>query len=166
METSELFGDRELSFLRALIDEGVDFMLVGLSAAALQGAPVVTQDVDLWFADLTRRSGLDRALRKVGGTYLPADGNRPPMIVGRGLRLFDIVVHMHGLEGFARERQRAVMIDLGGVEVAVLPLDRIIASKETTGREKDRLVLPVLRDVLASLEDEDTRRDREDVRNG
>ena len=151
MAPPERFGDRELTFLGALVDEGVDFMLVGLSAAALQGAPVVTQAVDLWFADLTRRSGLDRALRKVGGTYLPPDGNRPPMIVGEGVSVFDIVVHMDGLEGFSQERQGAVLIDLRDVGVPVLPMDRIIASMGATGREKDRLVLPVLRDALAAI---------------
>ncbi|MGB7747091.1 MAG: hypothetical protein WBN75_07380 [Verrucomicrobiia bacterium] len=28
-------------------------MVVGLSAAALQGAPVVTEDIDLWFDNLS-----------------------------------------------------------------------------------------------------------------
>ena len=48
-----LLGESELRFLRALLQRKVPFMLVGLSAAALQGAPVVTLDVDLWFEDLT-----------------------------------------------------------------------------------------------------------------
>jgi hypothetical protein len=38
----------ELRFLRALLRRKVNFMVAGLSAAALQGVPVVTQDVDLW----------------------------------------------------------------------------------------------------------------------
>ena len=42
-------NESELRFLRALLRRKVRFMVVGLSAAALQGAPVVTQDVDLWF---------------------------------------------------------------------------------------------------------------------
>ena len=37
-----LLGESELRFLRALLQRKVPFMLVGLSAAALQGAPVVT----------------------------------------------------------------------------------------------------------------------------
>jgi len=159
--TPELFGDRELMFLRALVDEGVDFMLVGLSAAALQGAPVVTQDVDVWFEDLAD-PGLGKALARVGGTYVPPDGTRPPMLVGEAVRLFDIVVHMHGLQEFSQERRSAVMVDMGSVEVPVLPLDRIVVSKEATGREKDRLAVPVLRDVLATLEDEATWKDPED----
>jgi len=40
----------EQAFLRALQSHDVPFMLVGIAAARLQGAPVVTEDIDLWFA--------------------------------------------------------------------------------------------------------------------
>ena len=46
-----LFGEREIAFLAALRAARVEFLVVGLSAAALQGAPVVTRDVDLWVRD-------------------------------------------------------------------------------------------------------------------
>lgn len=42
-----LFGEREIAFLAALRSARIKFLVVGLSAAALQGAPVVTRDVDL-----------------------------------------------------------------------------------------------------------------------
>jgi hypothetical protein len=45
-------------------------MVVGLSAAALQGAPVVTQDIDLWFENLND-PGLARALAETGAAYVP-----------------------------------------------------------------------------------------------
>jgi hypothetical protein len=60
------FTERELRFLRELVRCDVRFLIVGLSAAALQGAPVVTQDVDLWFASL-EDPRLREALRRVGG---------------------------------------------------------------------------------------------------
>jgi len=41
---------------------------------------------------------------------------------------------------------------LGNFSVKVLKLARIIKSKEATGREKDKLALPVLRDSLATIE--------------
>ena len=46
MADSLIFGDREAEFLKELVRQKVEFMIVGLSAAALQGAPVVTQDID------------------------------------------------------------------------------------------------------------------------
>ena len=59
------FSESELRFLRALLKRKVRFMLVGLSAAALQGAPVVTQDVDLWFEDLSDPR-IREALEEIG----------------------------------------------------------------------------------------------------
>jgi len=145
-----IFTDREESFLRALVDNEVDFMIVGLSAALLQGAPAVTQDIDLWVRDLRHR-GFRRALKQVGAAYVPQVGLNPPMIAGDGVRLFDLVSHMSGLRSFEDELAGSLKLDLGGVSVRVLPLDRIIASKEAADRDKDRLVLPMLRDAALTL---------------
>ena len=49
MRKPSIFTENEIRFLRELVKNHVPFMIVGLSAAALQGAPVVTQDVDLSF---------------------------------------------------------------------------------------------------------------------
>jgi hypothetical protein len=142
-----LFSDREAALLRALVEEEVAFLIVGLSAAALQGAPAVTQDIDLWIADLSDPR-FRRALRKAGVAYVAPTASTPPLLAGAGAELFDLVVHMHGLESFEREARRAVTVRLGDVDVPVLPLDRIIASKKATDRPKDRAILPALEDAL------------------
>ena len=147
MDAPQPFSDREIAFLEALMAEGAEFLVVGLAAAALQGAPAVTQDVDLWFRSLPDR-GLMRALAAVGASYLPPTASTPPLLAGAGTELFDVVVHMHGLESFEQEAGRAVRIRLGRVEVPVLPLARIIASKQATGRPKDLSILPALEDTL------------------
>ena len=105
-------SESELRFLRALRRRKVRFMVVGLSAAALQGAPVVTQDVDLWFEDLSDPGILD-ALREVRGAYIPPSHLNPPMFAGGGLELFDIVLTMHGLGTFAEEAPKCVEVSLG-----------------------------------------------------
>jgi hypothetical protein len=145
-----IFTDREIEFLRELVRQNIEFMIVGLSAAALQGAPVVTQDVDLWFKDLTA-AGIKKALKKVSGAYVPPSAINAPMFAGEAVKLFDIVVHMHGLENFDEEKKHALQVRLGGVDIPVLPLDRIIHSKKITGRQKDKLVLPVLKDALTAI---------------
>jgi hypothetical protein len=145
------FTDREALFLKALIEEGVDFLVVGLAAAALQGAPAVTQDIDLWFRDLTDPR-LQRALRRTGTTYIPPGEDHPPLLAGGGAELFDVVTHMHGLRSFALEARHALRIPLGSVEVPVLPLERIIASKRATNRPKDQAILPVLEDALRVIQ--------------
>jgi hypothetical protein len=149
--TPPLLTDKEARFLQALVEEGVDFLVVGLAAAALQGAPAVTQDIDLWFRDLSD-PGLRRALRRVGATYVPPSPQNPPLLAGGDAGLFDVVVKMHGLGSFAQEARRALRIPIGAVEVRVLPLARIIASKKATGRPKDRAILPALEDALRVLQ--------------
>jgi len=145
-----IFSGKEISFLRELIKQGVEFVLVGLSAAALQGAPVVTQDIDLWFKDLAD-PGIKKALKKVGGFYVKPIGLNPPMFAGEAVKLFDIVSTMHGLDSFDSEIGNCIKINLGKIQVPVLKLERIIKSKETVGREKDKIVLPVLKDAIETI---------------
>jgi len=145
-----IFSRDEAEFLKELIRQKVDFMIVGLSAAALQGAPVVTQDVDLWFSDL-EDPGIQRALRKVGGAYVAPAMTNPPMFAGKAVDLFDIVMHMHGLRDYDSERDHTIKVPLGRFKVTVLALDRIIKSKKATGRTKDKLALPVLSDALKTI---------------
>jgi len=143
----DLFTRKEQNFLKILLEEGVEFMVVGLAAAALQGVPAVTQDIDLWFA----HRGDERmiaALEKAGVSYLPPGESNPPLLVGEAADLFDVVVHMHGLGSFAEERARAKIVEIAGMELPILSLERIVASKEATGRPKDLAILPVLRDAL------------------
>ena len=150
MAEHEFFGDAETRFLQELTRNDVAFMIVGLSAAALQGAPVVTQDVDLWFRELPD-PGLEEVLRELHGVYVPPTTLTPPMIGGEGIELFDLVTRMDGLESFDDELSRTVPLRLGRFVVRVLSLERIIASKREANREKDRLVLRVLEDALATI---------------
>jgi hypothetical protein len=144
------FSDPELRLLSILLKRRVRFMIVGLSAATLQGAPVVTQDVDLWFENLGEQKISD-ALREVGAAYVPPSIHNPPMLAGAGAELFDIVIRMDGLGTFADEIKNCVEIPLGRQKLRVLALDRILASKIAANRPKDKLTVPVLRDTLAAL---------------
>ena len=150
MAEKAIFTGREVSFLKELNKRRVDYLIVGAAAAALQGAPIVTQDIDLWFRDLADPA-LRKAVAKVGGAIVPSIGLHPPTFAGGSVELFDIVLTMHGLGSFDEEAKNSILIDLGGLHVRVLALDRIIKSKETVGRPKDILTLPVLKDALATI---------------
>ena len=133
------FTESELRLLQVLLKRKVRFIVVGLSAATLQGAPVVTQDVDLWFENLGEPN-ISRALQEVGAAYVPPSNFNPPMLAGAGAELFDIVIRLDGLGAFADEINNCVDISLG----------RILASKIAANRAKDKLTIPVLRDALAA----------------
>ena len=148
MAEPQLLTERELRFVRALVKHQVRFLIVGLSAAALQGAPVVTEDVDLWIGRLDDPK-FGAALREVGGAYVAPTFYTPPMLAGEGLELFDLVLSMSGLSTFDEEWANALDLTVGDVVTRVLPLTRILASKRAADRPKDRLVIPVLEDVVA-----------------
>ena len=125
-------------------------MVVGLSAAVLQGANTATRDIDLWFEDTTDVR-IGEAIDEVGGIWVPGSfGMRPPQIGGDvvGDRL-DVVTHMHGLGEFAFELGNAIDLEVDGVPLHVLRLERIIESKRATGRAKDLAAIPALEEALA-----------------
>ena len=150
MAEKAIFTGKEVSFLKELHKQRVDYMIVDAAAAALQGAPIVTQVIDLWFRDLADPA-LRKAVAKVGGVIVPSMGLHPPAFAGGAVELFGIVLTMHGLGTFDEEKKRSILVDLGALPVRILALDRIIKSKETVGRPKDILTLPVLRDALATI---------------
>ena len=125
-------------------------MMVGLSAAALQGAPVVTRSVDLWFRSL-HDPGIERALKKVEGRYVPPTAGNSPIFAGDSVELYNIVTHIKGLGWFGEEAANAIKIPFGRFKVPTLKLERIIAGKEAMGRKKDEPVLKVLTDALKTI---------------
>lgn len=145
------FSTSERRLLENLLKHKVRFMVVGLSAATLQGAPVVTQDIDLWFENLGEPK-MSQALREVGAAYVPPSVHNPPMLAGEGAELFDIVIRMDGLGGFADEIKHCVEIPLGRRKLKVLSLERVLASKIAANRAKDTLTIPVLRDALVTTQ--------------
>ena len=146
----QIFSEDEIRFLRELTRNQVPFMVVGLGAAALQGAPMVTQDVDLWFKTLDH-PGLSKTLRALDCSLTGSLGLMAPVFVGAGVECFDVVLTVHGVGTFDEELKRSVAISMGDFELRAMPIDRIIASKTFLNREKDRMALPALKSALKAL---------------
>jgi predicted nucleotidyltransferase len=139
----------ELELLRQLSLDGARFMLVGMMSAILQGADGITRDIDLWFGT-TSDGRLSRAARSVGGTFiLRAD---PPCLGGRELRRIDLVNHMSGLGDFEEEYSRAIDCQIDDFVVKLLPVERILESKQAAARPKDIAVIPSLMALIKSKE--------------
>jgi hypothetical protein len=137
----------ERALLTALDRHGVRFLLIGLAAALVEGAPVSTQDLDLWL-ERPDDEGVRQAASDAGGFWLPGFGLQPPGFGGAGLERVDVVLTAHGLDAFTVEYERALPRIIDGVQIRVLPLERIIASKRATNRPKDRAALPALEATL------------------
>lgn len=131
-----------------------ELAIVGLSAALLQGATLATQDIDLWFARLDDPR-IGEAARAAGGFWVSASfGMRPPRLGGALGDRFDVVTHMHGLGSFDEERANTIEVDLDGLRVRVLRLERILASKRATGRAKDLAHIPALEAAIAARDED------------
>ena len=132
--------------LAELHAEKIRFLIVGMSAAVIQGAPMATVDTDLWI-DLPARQYV-RILaiaQRIGASILSGS------VLGlRDDHRVDFIYRIDGLSSFGTEWKRAPSLTWAGQEVRVLPLARVIRSKEVSNRPKDLATLPVLRDYLAS----------------
>jgi hypothetical protein len=151
-EPARALSEEERRFLLALEERGVRFLVIGMTAAVLQGARGVTEDIDLWF-ERSDDPRIAEAARAAGGFYVSGSfGMRPPALGGALGDRFDVVTHVHGADAFEVERGRAVAIDVEGVVLPVMPLARILASKRASGRPKDLAQIPALEEALAAAE--------------
>lgn len=131
----------------AFLQYGVRYLFLGKSGAILLGFPDTTQDADL-FAAKSPANGraLVVALRSLGFALTDdqaADIERGKDFVQlkNGPFDLDLIFAPDGIERFEDAWQRHV--DVEGFPVC--HLDDIIASKEATGRAKDRESLPRLK---------------------
>lgn len=150
MSTSsdEVFLATLLETLRVV---GLEVVIVGSMAAALQGAPIITQDIDLLIRDTAlNRQKVEDLARRLGGS-------RPTEIapLSRALRIamplatVDIMFdEIAGSLTFNRLRSRSVKIPVLEEEAVAARLEDVIASKQAAGRPKDLAQLPILRDTL------------------
>ena len=100
----------------------------------------------------------DEPRKEVSAAYVPPFGDNPPMLAGTHTEPFDLVISMSGLGKFDDEILHALDIRLGRLRLKVLSLERILASKTAANRPKDRLVIPVLQNVLRTVATKQSRK--------
>lgn len=139
---------RKLSPLPRLIhtlkQEKIRFQVAGMSAAILQGCPATTLDTDLWI-DLPPRQYMRvlQLCRKLGAAVRAntvvdlSDGS-----------MINFLYRVDGLFSFDREYRNARRLRWLGTTVPVLPLARILRSKQVVGRPKDLAHIPLLRQTI------------------
>lgn len=150
-----------LGLLRVLTRHEVDFLVVGGVAAQLEGAPILTLDLDVLY-DKTAQN-IDRllaALRELKARYRdPAGRHIEPDPVKLGtMRTHLLLTELGALDvlgsigsGLTYQdlADRTVSYELGETRVRVLELAAVIETKEQANRPKDHAALPVLRQTLA-----------------
>jgi hypothetical protein len=130
----------------ALKAERIKFMLVGMSAANLQGVLASTVDVDVWIGLPPRQYiRVINLCRKLKATI-----QSPHKIFLRDETPVDFIYEIDGLKTFAAESRGAKKLPFHGLTIPVLPLERICKSKEIAARDKDKLHILLIRQLLKS----------------
>lgn len=154
---------RSAEILRLLATNDVEFIVVGMTAGILQGAPLSTFDVDVVHRRTTDNvDRLLRVLREIDATYRHDPRRLRPQqshLVSEGHQLLttthgdlDCLGTLGEGMGYQELLDQTVTMDLGGgVSLRVLSLPALIAAKERAGRPKDVAALPVLRATLDEL---------------
>jgi predicted nucleotidyltransferase len=130
----------------------LDAILIGNAAAALQGAPVTTADIDFLFREtpssLKKLKTLARSLDAyILRPYYPVSGLYRIARDEDGLQL-DFMTVIDGIRSFEGLRKRAKTIRIDDTELTVAALSDIIRSKRAAGRARDLAVLDVLEKTL------------------
>jgi len=145
--------------IQTLAAHDVEFIIVGGVAALLQGAPINTIDLDIVYA--RSLENVDRALEALAelGAIYRDDGRRlrptRSHLESPGHKLLetrhgplDLLGTIEVDTGFEDLLADAEWLDLGGIQVRVLSLPRLIRVKESLARPKDQNMLAVLRATL------------------
>lgn len=156
------------NLLGALLDSGVDFVVIGGLAAQAHGSPLITEDLDICF-DLDRANveRLAVVLERLSAIRrgMPS-GVRAPLDA-RALRAgdvftlrtiygdLDLLARPDPLLDYQSLRSRATRFEFGGRAVWIANLDDVIAMKRAAGRPKDLLAI----EHLGALREELDRRD-------
>jgi hypothetical protein len=141
----------------ALVDGGVEFVIVGGLAATVHGSARLTHDLDIVYA--RSRENLERLARALE-PYAPYLRGVPPGLpfvldrqtLERGLNFtlvtrfgpLDLLGDMAGVGGYEEAVKRAVTVSLFGRDCRVVSLDTLIRAKKAAGRPKDLEVIAEL----------------------
>lgn len=156
------------NLLGALLEGGVDFVVIGGLAAQAHGSPVITEDLDICFdldrGNLERLAAVLEQLAAVRrglpeGVLAPLDARAL-----RGGDVFTLRTMFGDLDLLARPdpgldyvqlRSRATRFSFGEMTVWIAVLEDVIAMKRAAGRPKDLLAI----EHLGALREEIDRRD-------
>ena len=135
--------------LQLLLEEQVDFILVGAYALAAHGYPRATGDIDIWVrADEINSINIYKALERFGA---PLDQITVNDFANEGIvfqigvtpRRIDIITHLDGVS-FGEADEDKVIVEVEGLKLPILSFDKLIKNKLSTGRERDELDVKLL----------------------
>jgi hypothetical protein len=133
-----------------LLEEQVDFIIVGAYALGAHGYPRATGDIDIWVKPNEANSRkLYKALMRFGAPLEQIktdDFSIEGIIFQIGVipRRIDIITKIDGVT-YEEADVDKITIDIESLKIPVISLDNLIKNKSATGRKKDELDVKALR---------------------
>ena len=127
----------------------------------LQGAPTTTLDLDIIHRQTPENVSRLMQLLTSLGAYIREVGNRKlrpdaSLFMGRGqislstdLGPLDPLCRLHDGRGYEELLAHSEVVSDGRIQIRVIDLPTLIEIKSTTGRNKDKLLVPILLALLA-----------------
>jgi hypothetical protein len=131
--------------LEALVAEKIRYMLIGMSAAIVQGVMGTTMDVDIWI-DLPLRQYM--RVQNLARSLGCAVGANTVVYVKDGTPVNFVFGDVGGIGSFKAESRHTKIMIFRGKKIPVLKLERILKSKETLRRDKDLAHIIQIRELL------------------
>ncbi len=136
--------------MRALVEGGVDFVVIGGVAVVLQAMPRFTKDLDICYSTVQDNlDALGSVLVALKARLRGVPGLVPFRPDGRTLRQtqimclttpagdIDLLVDPDGAPSYNTLRRRADVMDLGGQSVRIASIEDMLAMKRAAGRPQD-----------------------------
>ena len=151
--------DKDLNYLiKTLLDNDVEFVLIGGFASVIHGSDHVTQDLDICAvlsqAQLLKLRRALKGLHAIHRMNLKANvsfDDRPlpdeeiqNLYLHTDAGIIDVRSHVTAVGSFVDLKKNAITVPLFGKNCLVMSLDDLIKSKEAMPRTKDKIVLEEL----------------------
>ena len=130
--------------LQLLLEEQVNFILVGAYALSAHGYPRATGDIDIWVkADEANSKKIYQALSRFGA---PLDQINENGFAGEGIifqigvapRRIDIITQIDGVT-YDEADEDKIVVEVEELKLPIISLSKLIKNKMSTGRERDKL---------------------------
>ena len=130
--------------LQSLLENKVEFLVVGAYAMAVHGYPRATGDMDLWV--FTSRENAEKVYNALVEFGAPLGQITKDSFSEKGLVFqigvapcrIDIITQIDGVE-FEQAYPKRKEVEIDGIKFPVISKEDLIHNKESTGRDKDKL---------------------------
>lgn len=151
------------SMLKGLVDERINFIVVGGVAAAAHGATRITSDLDIVYQadDPANLHRLGQLLASWNAYPRGIDPGLPFIMDGRTLHSaplltltssegdIDVLATISGVGGYSAISEHSEGVEAFGVKFRIIDLPTLIKAKRAAGRPRDFEHLPELEALLA-----------------